>query len=157
MIKIQIKDYLKKYQIAVASGVLVLALVFSLIMYCVNRAGDRRLFYFYSADTKSVATEARFINSNPTQGKVNAFIDDLLLGPMTNRYQSIFAKGTTVEFCRQEGDTLYVGLSSEALLEVSGVLPLKERVDLFRFNIVNNFTKINTVLIYVDGKSVWND
>lgn len=157
MIKIQIKDYLKKYQIATACGVLVFALVFSLVMYCINRAGDRRLFYFYSADTQSVATEARFLKSKPTQGEVNAFIDDLLLGPMTNRYQSIFAKGTTVEFCRQEGNTLYVGLSPEAFLEVSGELSLKERVDLFRFNIVNNFTKINTILIYVDGRSVWNE
>lgn len=157
MIKIQLKDYLKKYQVVASVCVLVLALVFSLIMFCINRAGDRRLFYFYSADTQSVATEARYITSNPTQGEVNAFIDDLLLGPMTNRYQSIFAKGTTVEFCKQEGDTLYVGLSSEALKSVSGALSLQERVDLFRFNIVNNFTKINTILLYVDGKSIWND
>jgi hypothetical protein len=50
-----------------------------------------------------------------------------------------------------------VGLSEDALKGNSSMEDLSKSIDLFKVNIVKNFTKINTVMVYIDGKSVWND
>ena len=148
---------IKKYSVYTPFLVLFIILIFSLIRFGVNNFGQRRVFYYYSADTHSVATECRFMPLKPVQGKINLFVDDLILGPMTNRYRYLFAPGTKVDFCIRNKKTLYVGLSGDALKTGSEVLDIRSGVELLKFNIVKNFTKINTVMVYIDGKSVFEE
>ncbi len=146
----------------IAFIVAVLSLAASLIVYNTKDFGVRRDFYFYSIDKKSIAREMRYLSKEPLQGDVQLFVDELVLGPMTYRFQRIFAKGTSVEFCTLQDDVLYVGLSQDALKSASGnTVATKEEllksIDLFKVNIVRNFTKINTIMVYIDGKSISDD
>lgn len=140
----------------------VIALVVSIFLFKQHDFGQRWTYYFYSVDTGEVATEVRYLPRNPIQGEIKLFCDELVLGPMTNRFERVVPLGTRVDFCslvKDEGsdqNVLYVGLSEDAINKCSSVEELKKGIDLFKVNIVSNFTKINTVKVYIDGKSVWN-
>ena len=94
-----------------------------------------------------------------SQTAVAAFVDDLLLGPMTNRYGRIFPRGTKAEYCFTDTDgagdeTLYLGLSREALF-AGDLLSVREEVDVLKLNIVKNFTYLNKIDVSIDGVSVY--
>lgn len=127
------------------------ALILSFIIYLVKRPGDRYVFYFDSLDSKKVCTETRYLPSNPPVSKINSFVDDLLLGPMTNRYLPLFNKDTHKTFCFVEGKTLSVGISKEALQISSQTADIYRGMKLFKQNILKNFNNINTVDLYIDG------
>lgn len=87
--------------------------------------------------------------------EIRAFVDDLLLGPMTNRFKFLFSPGTRTEFCFSNGKELYIGLSKQALFVNSETFNMRKNVSLLRKNIVKNFTNINKIYIYIDGKPVF--
>lgn len=141
-------------------------IVLSLVMLAVTAAvsfvrlrmdRERAVMYFTSFGTDDVCTEVRYFPKNPIQGEVAFFVDELLLGPMTNRYKPLFARGTRAEFCTLEGDTLYVGLSGDALSVSKESADIETGIKLLKVNIVKKFTKINTVLVYIGGKSVYKE
>lgn len=153
----KISNKSKVISVVSAAVIAVISLLVSVIVFNTKDFGIRRTFYFYSIDKKDIATEMRFLSRNPQQGDVQFFVDELVLGPITNRFQRIFPAGTKVQFCTLQDDVLYVGLSEDALKGNSSMEDLSKSIDLFKVNIVKNFTKINTVMVYIDGKSVWND
>ena len=141
-------------------------IVLSLVMLAVTAAvsfvrlrtdRERAVMYFTSFGTDDVCTEVQYFPKNPIQGEVAFFVDELLLGPMTNRYKPLFARGTRAEFCTLEGDTLYVGLSGDALSVSKESADIETGIKLLKVNIVKKFTKINTVLVYIGGKSVYKE
>lgn len=149
------KDWLKKVLPAVAVGVFCGAAAVSVSHFMLGNKTERRVFYFASYDTPVVCTEVRHLPKDPVQGNEALFVDELLLGPMTNRYKRLFAHGTTAEFCFRDGHTIHVGLSDNALFPDAEAYDIRKGVELLRKNIVSNFTKINTVEVYIGGKSVW--
>jgi hypothetical protein len=130
------------------------ALLFSFCKYMFNRPGDRRVFYFKSYDNNKTCTEIRYEPHKPVQGREQLFVDELLLGPMTNRFRPLFTRGTKTEFCFLRGSTLYVGLSKEALQISADSADIGSGVKLLKKNVLKNFTYINAVEMYIDGKSV---
>lgn|SRR5574344_38757 len=130
------------------------AFVFSFCKYLLNRPGERRVFYFQSYESDKLYTEIRYEPYKPVQGDEHLFVDEVLLGPMTNRLRPLFSVGTKTEFCFVRGKTLYVGLSKEALQISAKSADIGTGVKLLKKNILKNFTYINTVEMYIDGKSV---
>ena len=147
---IQVKKALPYAAIIIFLG----TLLFSFCRYLTERPGTRHVFYFESLDTNKVSTEIRFLPSKAEQGKERLFVDELLLGPMTNRYRPLFSAGTKTEFCFVRGKTLYVGLSKEAVQISPESADVRKGIELFRENILKNFTYIDTIEMYIDGKSV---
>lgn len=137
----------------------VLCAVVSLIFFYINGRNEKEriVLYFSSLDSSRLCSEARYVPKNPPQGREALFVSELLLGPMTNRFIPLFANGTTLDFCMVQNDVLYVGLSKEALNVTAKSADIKSAVDLLQYNIVRKFTKINTVLVYIDGKSVYEN
>ena len=88
---------------------------------------------------------------------VEAFVQDLLLGPFTNRYKPIFASGTRLEFCFADGKTLYLGFSAQALKPEMEISDIDSNVQLIRKNIVKNFTNFNKIYIYIGGTIVFQE
>lgn len=115
----------------------------------------RILMYFPSFENGKTYTEERFIPKDSAQGTERYFVDDLLLGPLTHSYKKLFPGETTVEFFTVDADgTAYIGLSKGALKTSDDAADINTGISLLKRNIVMNFTKINTVLVYIDGKSV---
>ena len=101
----------------------------------------RAVFYFPSMDTDKLCTEVRYLPDDPIQGELSFYVDELLLGPMTNRYKFLFS----------------LGLSKDALFKSKDSVDIKTGIKLLRVNIVKQFTEIKTVLVYIDGKSVFEE
>ena len=143
-------------------AVVVAALSFALSMflYCKGNDKSRMLMYFPSYDGDGIFCEPRYlVKSHDGQQAVTAFVDELLLGPMTNRYGRVFPRGPKAEYCftGTEGDdgvVLYVGLRREALF-AGDLLNVREEVDLLKLNIVKNFTYLNKIDVAIDGISVY--
>ena len=118
--------------------------------------------YFPSYDGDGFFCEPRYLPKLIDDHQaLSMFVDELLLGPVTNRYGRVFPKGTKLEYCfegdgGQGGQTLYVGLSRDALF-AGELLSVKEEVDLLRLNIVKNFTYLNKIDVAIDGVSVYEE
>ena len=148
-------DFFKKNSIAVVLFFIVVAgLAFSLGRFALKHPGERRIMYFQSMDTDSIVCENRYIKTEEGMDEVEAFVDELLLGPMTNRFVRLFPLGTKTESCFVKDDILYVNLSKEALLTSPETCSVKDGVRLLKENVVKNFTYINTVDVFIDGVSV---
>ena len=130
--------------------------VFSFTSIIKGKKTFRTVMYFPSYEDGTIYTEVRNLPKDSVQGDERLFVDDILLGPLTNHYRRLLPSGTSVEFFTVGNDgTAYLGLSRQALRISSESADIKTGVSLLKMNIVKNFTKINTVLVYVDGKSVY--
>ena len=130
------------------------AIVSSLFL---RRDRNRSVMYFTSFGTDDVCTEVRYLPVNQDIDPVVQFVEELVLGPMTNRYKNLFASGTRVEFCTVENGKCYVGLSREALYPTREASDIQTGIELLKVNIVKRFTEISTVLVYIDGRSVYGN
>lgn len=135
-------------------GIIIGLFVISLAAFIVHSPKVRRVCLFNSYDSNKICSEIRYFPRMDKSQAVKAFVEDLLLGPFTNRYKSIFYKGTKLEFCFSRKRTLYVGLSAEALKTDNEVTDIRHSVSLIRKNIVKNFTYFNKICIFIDGVEV---
>lgn len=141
----------------VFAGVLFGSLIVSGAAFYFYKYHCRQIFYFESYDSSRICTETRYSEKKDGDEEIRAFVDDLLLGPMTNRFKFLFSSGTRTEFCFSNGKELYVGLSKQALFVDSETFNMRKNVSLLRKNIVKNFTNINKIYIYIDGKPAFTE
>ncbi|MBQ9630866.1 MAG: GerMN domain-containing protein [Treponema sp.] len=141
-----------------AVGILIsLAFIISLVTWLIFFPGVRHTFMFQSFDDDSLRMEVRYLPRNPVQGRLSLFVDELLLGPETERFRPLFTRGTRAESCFLRDGTLYVTLSTDLLTEGNGALPLKKGFSLFKKNILHNFRNIKQIDIFVDGKLIYEE
>ena len=117
---------------------------------CRNRC--RWIFYFNSYDSEEICFETRYSVKKDRADALKYFVDDLVLGAMTNRFKRLFAPNTKADFCFLSGDELFVGLSKDALFVNTETFDLRGNVDLLKHNIGKNFPSVATVNVYIDGK-----
>ena len=85
------------------------------------------------------------------------FVQELLLGPVTNGFKSLFLQETRLESCFLQGNILYINLSKEALFPDVTTSATKEAVDLLVYNIKKNFSWIESVEIYIGSNKVYEN
>ncbi len=142
-----------KFRTLLISGILIAgACAVSLVF--LPRDRQRTVFYFHSLESEKLYSEVRYLPKDPYQGETHQFVEELILGPMTNRYVRLFSEGTGLDFCFEKDGVLYVGLTKDALKFTPEIKDIEGSVNLLKQNIVTRFTKINSVLVYIDGKSV---
>ena len=129
--------------------------VFSLFTFFKKNIQPRFVYYFYSYNNDKIYTEIRRANNEIEQDKVKFFVDDLLLGPMTNRYKTLFPIGTKLDFCFSKNKELNLGLSTESIsIKKLDKKALEKGVALLRLNILRNFKNYNKINIYIDGNYI---
>lgn len=141
----------------VSAAVAAVSFAISLLVWSVRFPGVRRVFVFESADTNRLCVEARYLTLHPVQGKVGYYVDELLLGPETERCRPLFSPGTKNLSCFQRRGILYVNISDESLKELSDSSNIKKGTELFRKNILRNFRGIHAVEMYIDTKHVYEN
>lgn len=142
----------------ICAGIFFGSLIVSAASFFASGRFDRQLFFYESYDSGRLCTEARrCVRRGSIDSSIRAFVDDLILGPVTNRLRPLFSEGTRTEFCFLDGKSLYVGLSRDALHAVPGNSGLRRNVALLRKNIMKNFTNIDAIYVYIDGKIVFEE
>ncbi len=131
-----------------------LAFLISIVCYLAASQGRRYTFRFQSVDSGRNNVESRFLPSRRGAEKVSLYVDELLLGPKTERSRPVFSPGTKAAFCFERGRTLYVNLTSDLLEKSGNASEIMEGMDLFKMNIKKAFPKYKQVEIYIDKRGV---
>ena len=145
----------KSFPIFVISLLIAGLLVFSMFCYVVTKNTHRRTFIFPSAEDGKYIIEYRNLTNNPHQGDINLYIDEILLGSTVERTKWLFAPGTRVLSCFKRDGILYLNLSQDLLQMGDGVVEIQEGVDLLKKNIMRNFSGIDSIEVYIEGKSAF--
>ncbi|MCQ2600244.1 MAG: GerMN domain-containing protein [Treponema sp.] len=156
MIKFDFKnfEYLKK-EIKIALFAIVVLLTFSLAAWLISKPGKKYNFRFESVDTGKISVENRYLPRKAYPDNVLQYVDELVLGPETERFKLLFSPGTYIVTSFVRNDVLYVNLSSDVLDRAGSCSEIKTGIELFKTNVLNNFSKINTVEMYIDNKSIY--
>ena len=128
----------------------------SLLLYLKAPAGYRRTFVFPLLGSEKPVTEIRYLSREPAQGDIPLYIDELLLGPQTQRARPLFSPGTTCDFCFVREKTLYVGLSKAVLYQDGAAADILDGIALFKANILHNFRAVSAIELFIDNKIVEN-
>ena len=150
-------NMLKQKNLAIFITSLVIAglFVFSLFCYVVTKDTCRRTFIFPSAENGKYIIEYRNLTEKPHQGDINLYIVEILLGSTVERTKLLFTPGTKLLSCFERNHILYVNLSQDLLQMGDGVIEIREGTELLKKNIQQNFSRIDSVEIFIDGKSAF--
>ena len=150
-------NMLKQKNLAVFITSLVISglFVFSLFCYIVSKNSSRRIFIFPSAENGKYIIEYRNLPEKPHQGDINLYIDEILLGSTVERTKLLFTPGTRLLSCFERNHILYVNLSGDLLQMGEGVIEIREGTELLKKNIMDNFSEIDSVEIYIEGKTAF--
>lgn len=147
-------NFLKKHYLKI-SAVIGAVVVIAVAVHVISHFGtNRRTFVFPVSGSRWNKTEVRYLTSDPVQGKIQCYVDELILGPSFYRGRPLFTLGTRVEYCFLRNKTLYVGLSEEASLQENGAPSVVEGTALFKKNIKRNFTGIKYIELFIDGNFI---
>lgn len=144
----------KNLLIYIFAFVFVAVFATSLSLFFVKQKSKSYVFIFPSAENGSYIVERRNLSNDPTQGVIQLFVDELLLGSTVERTKLIFSSNTRVNFCFLRGNTLYLDLSDDLLSIEKSSFPINEGIELLRENILKNFSNINKIELFIGGKFV---
>lgn len=155
----KIKELPKKIKGPREAFCVALAAVFllSLILYLAQSRGSRYTFRFQSVDSGRNNVEWRLLPARKGAQKAALYVDELLLGPKTERSRPIFSPGTKATFCFERGKTLYVNLTPDLLVKSGNASEIMEGLEIFKMNIKRTFPKYKQVEIYIDNKGLYKE
>lgn len=148
--KLKIEKQFKPYFILAI--VLICSFILSISLFFIKNSGKRRVFIFPSADNGKYILEYRYLPKDPVQGKINLYLDEILLGSGVERTKLLFTPGTRAESCFLREGTLYINLTADLLAMGNGVINIKDGIDLLKENIMSNFHQVKKIEVFVDGK-----
>ncbi len=145
----------KSLPIFIISLIVIGLFVFSFMGYLVSKDSHRRVFIFPSAEDGKYIIEYRNLTNKPHQGDVQLYIEEILLGSTVERTKLLFTPGTKVISCFERKHVLYLNLSNDLLSMGDGVVDIREGTELLKKNIQENFSEIDSVELFIDGKSAF--
>lgn len=140
-------------------GLILLAVlaIFSLTLFFMFNTTKRVVFYFQHRDTGELQVESRYLPKVENNNRIYLLVDELLLGPVSDRSLPLFPRNTKSLSTVLVKKTLYVNLSSEAFHINEASSTNKIGVELFRKNIFRNFKNIDIIQIYIDGSLIYEN
>ena len=145
----------KQKKVIIISTIAFIIFICSLIIFLVKTNETRRVFLFQSFDDKETHVEVRYLPKVDKELVIEQYVNELLHGPLHDRYRPLFPNGTRILSCFLRENTLYVDLSEEAILQQVVSSETKDAVELFKKNIKKNFRSIDEVILFMMGVEVY--
>lgn len=142
----------KNYVLFVIAGTLLF--VTSLAFFLKKPLEKRHIFTFAMIGSEKLITEVRYLSNEPAQGAIQLYVDELLLGPQTQRARPLFSLGTKTDFCFLRDKTLYIGLTKSVLYQTSSAMDIVNGIELFKTNLLHNFKSISQIELFIDNRPV---
>ena len=134
-------------------AIFIVCLSVSLFMWARHSFGVRRTFVYKSASSDALNIETRYLPSAPVEGQIQNYIDELLLGSLSERCQHIFPKGTAILSCFEREGDLYVDFSEDLIRNADPTTThFSEEFALFCNNIKRNFSTVRRIHIFINGR-----
>ncbi len=141
----------KKILMYVVVGVFIV----SLTLYFVFSPGSRATFIFESMDNDVLYLEHRYIPRNTAQESISYFVDELLLGPISNRYKPLFANGTRALSCFvNEDNVLYINLNEKAIFQEDESSETLFACELLKKNVLKNYKYVDNIKVFIMGNLI---
>lgn len=136
---------------------LIASFLFSIGFWAAGKPGARYIFIFPQTHKKQYIVESRRLPLFPFQGKYEKYVDELLLGPLSEQTSPIFYGGTRIISCFERENILYVNITSDFIYDNAQTADFKGGVNLFKKNIMVNFPHLKRVELFVDGKTPFDE
>ena len=147
---------IRNRNVKLSSFILILFLIVSFAVsvgfWLAGKPGVRRIFIFPQTHGNRYIVESRRLPLFPAQGKYENYVDELLLGPLSEQTSPIFYGGTRIISCFERENILYVNISSDFIYDDAQSADFRGGVNLFKKNIAVNFPHLKRVELFVDGK-----
>lgn len=125
--------------------------ILSFIIFLSDFSGTRKTFIFSSISSEEEFVESRYLTGYKKENLINAYIEELLLGPINELSKPLFPKGTRLDSCFLRNSVLYVELSSDILNYSNFSVDYKKSFQLLEKNIKNNFYSVKSCEFYING------
>lgn len=119
---------------------------------------QRSVFFFPGMNGRTTVMEVRYLPRAKTrEARVERYVSELLLGPITPGSSSLFAKKTALVDCMVRKNDAYVNLSPEALDGLNASTDFRTATEIFKKNVCTNFRSVDRIYLYFDGIEVYSD
>lgn len=124
-------------------------------LYFKSTKYERYLIYFKNKITKKINTETRYLIKQENMEE-ERFVCELLLGAENHDYYSV-SQGLQPKSVFVRKNVLYVDLPETLLGQMPEGFEFEEFYGLFLKNVFTNFSHIEKVNMFLDGKLVYED
>ena len=99
--------------------------------------------------------EIRYLKQKDGEEAIREFVDELVLGPMSDRYIRIFPYGTKVLSCFIRDGVLYTDFSEEAAFSTEDASETEKACMLLKENVRLNFSNLTDHKVFMMGNEVY--
>lgn len=146
----------EKKEIKISLLILVIIFLFSFFSFIFSNPGKRYVVYFESVDSNNLSLEYRYLNGEKYPKDVVKYANEIVLGPKSEVSKFMFSSETYIISSFVRDDVLYINFSDDVLSRAGRCSEILRGIELFKMNILNSFSKINSVEMYIGNKSVNN-
>ncbi len=150
------KDFIQKIERPqkIFAAAIAVIFLFSAAAYFIKTPGSRYVFRFQSVDSGRANVEWRLLPRRKGSQKPALYVEELLLGPKTERARPVFSPGTRATFCFERDRVLYVNLTRDLLERSGNASEIMEGMELFKKNVRAAFPRLKQVEIYIDKRGL---
>lgn len=139
----------------VFSTLFMFLLIVTVVCYIAKGAEKKRYVFLYpGSDTGLLTAERRYLRKrSSSEGNVRAFVDDLLLGPVSIDLLRFIPKNTQVLSLMLRDRVLYLNLSTNVVLEeAEASWDTGMKVQGLANNLYYNFPRLRDVKVFINGQ-----
>jgi hypothetical protein len=116
----------------------------------------RRSFVFYNIDSGEIIVEQRMLrNAGSPEDDIIRYVEEALLGPFSRDAQLLFPRGTRLRSLLYRDGTVFVNLSSEAVMPVDVSAGSLRSFRTLNSGITRNFPSVGEVRFFIEGRAAF--
>lgn len=145
----------EKKEVKIALLIVFAFFIISIGFWILSKPGKKYNFRFESAKDGRICIENRYLPRKSYPNDVLQYVSEIVLGPETERFKLLFSPETKILSSFIRDNVLYINLSEEVLYRTGSCSEIKTGIELFKTNVQNSFSKINSIEMYIDNKSIY--
>ena len=135
---------------------IIISLLISVFFFFLNFPGIRKSFIYKASDSDVLRIEHKYIPLGRESERIVTYVNELLLGPVSEHCIPVFEKGTKLLSCFKRNGILYVDISEDALKGNAVSTDFRQQIALFKKNVQRNFPTLKEIELFIEGKSLFD-
>lgn len=140
-------------------SIILILLLTVVILFNYEKGRSSYVLFFPLDSMNGKNAEIREVyRSRDPQHKLEIFVNELILGPVTLKMNPFIPEGTKIRSFIWRGEKLYLDLNKDFIRESSSIpLNYEEKINYLKENILFNFTQIKDITVTVEGQIPGSD
>lgn len=146
-------DYIKTKIFSMLTIIAVFAAVIFFVL--LEDRHERYVFFFKNSLNSKIETEVRYLLKQDIKPKEQAFMEDLILGPVNHDCYPFLVPDMKLRSCFSRNGVLYIDFPGTVMERIGQGFDSEDIAILLRKNIFTNFKDINKVSVFIEGKEIY--